>query len=91
MKICVQPSAYLKETRCILEQEELIRVLDKGDFQTEGSWREGNIQDRLQLDEGDPELQILAEEDITYSIYIFISATCVLTFSIYLFHKFFIF
>jgi hypothetical protein len=53
-----------------------------------------NIQDWLELDEGDPGYQLLTEEEIAVVIYffafIFISATYIITFSIYLFSKFFL-
>jgi hypothetical protein len=51
-----------------------------------------NIQDWLQLDEGDPGFQLLTEEEIAaviYFLFIFISSTCITKFSIYLFTKFF--
>jgi hypothetical protein len=50
-----------------------------------------NVQDRLELD-GDLGLQLLTEEEIAtvkFFLFIFISATYVITFSIYLFSKFF--
>jgi uncharacterized protein YehS (DUF1456 family) len=44
-----------------------------------------NIQDWLQLDEGDPGFQLLTEEEIAAVIFlfIFISTTYITTFSIY--------
>jgi hypothetical protein len=49
---------------------------------------QANIQDWLQLDEGDPEVQLLTEEEIAAVIFfIFISTT--FQFSIYLLPKFF--
>jgi hypothetical protein len=53
-----------------------------------------NIQDWLQLDEGDPGFQLLKEEEITAVIVfllIFISTTYIIKFSFYLFSKFFFF
>jgi hypothetical protein len=48
-----------------------------------------NIQDCLQLDEGDPGFQLLAKEEIAALIHIFllifISTTYIITFSIFLF------
>jgi hypothetical protein len=55
---------------------------------------EGNIQDWLELDEGDPGFQLLTEEEITAVIlflFILISTTYIIKFSIYLFSKFFVF
>jgi hypothetical protein len=51
-----------------------------------------NIQDWLELDEGDPGFQLLTEEEITaviYFLFIFVSTTNIIQFSIYLFSKFF--
>jgi hypothetical protein len=51
-----------------------------------------NIQDWLELDEGDPEFQLLREKEIATVIfsYLFIvtSTTYIIKFSIYLFSKF---
>jgi hypothetical protein len=51
-----------------------------------------NIQDWLQLDEGDPGFQLLTEEDIAavtfFNLFIFISTTYIIKFSIYLFSKY---
>jgi hypothetical protein len=51
-----------------------------------------NIQDFLELDEGDPGFQILTEQEITAVIYlfIFISTSYIITLSIYLFSEFFV-
>jgi hypothetical protein len=52
-----------------------------------------NIQDWLQLDEGDSGFQLLTVEEIAaviFFIFIFISATDIIKFSIYLFSKFFL-
>jgi hypothetical protein len=51
-----------------------------------------NIKDWLELDDGDPGFQLLTEEDIsavTYFLFIFISTTYFIKFSIYLFSNFF--
>jgi hypothetical protein len=51
-----------------------------------------NIQDWLQLDEGDPGFQILTEEEIVsviFFLFIFISTAYIIQFSTYLFSKFF--
>jgi hypothetical protein len=51
-----------------------------------------NIQDWLELDEGDPGFQVLREEEIAaviFSLFIFISTTYIIKFSIYLCSKFF--
>jgi hypothetical protein len=51
-----------------------------------------NIQDWLELDEGDPGFQLLTEEEIAVVflyLFIFIGTTCIITFSIYLFSNFF--
>jgi hypothetical protein len=53
-----------------------------------------NMQDWLELDEGDPGLQLLREEEITaviFFLFIFISPTYIVKFSIYLFPKLFVF
>jgi hypothetical protein len=52
-----------------------------------------NIQDWLELDEGDPGFQILTNEEIAAVIFLFIliSTTYIITFSIYLFSKGFFF
>jgi hypothetical protein len=50
-----------------------------------------NIQDWLQLDQGNPGFQLLIEEDIAaviYFLFIFISSTYIIKLSIYLFSKF---
>jgi hypothetical protein len=50
-----------------------------------------NIQDWLDLDEGDPGFQLLTEEEIAAVIlFIFISTTCIIKFPIYLFSKYFL-
>jgi hypothetical protein len=52
---------------------------------------QGNIQDWLQLDEGDPGFQLLTEEEIAAVIYfsfIFINTAYITKFSIYLFSNF---
>jgi hypothetical protein len=49
-----------------------------------------NIQDWLQLVEGDPGFQLLTEEEIaavTFLLFIFISTTYIIKFSIYLFSE----
>jgi hypothetical protein len=49
---------------------------------------QGNFQDRLELDEGDPRYQLLTEEEIAavmFLLYVSIDNTCVTTFFIYLF------
>jgi hypothetical protein len=49
-----------------------------------------NIQDWLQLDEGDPGFQLLTEEEIAAVIFLFIFiSTTYITFPMYLFSKFF--
>jgi uncharacterized protein YehS (DUF1456 family) len=45
---------------------------------------EENIQDWLKLDEGDPGFQLLPEEEVVAVIFLFISATYIITFFIYL-------
>jgi hypothetical protein len=51
-----------------------------------------NIQDWLQLDEGDPVFQLLTEKEISAMIFLFfINATYIIKFSIYLFSNFFYF
>jgi hypothetical protein len=50
-----------------------------------------NIQVWLETDEGDPGFQILADEEIAtmiFCLFIFISTTYIIKFSIYLFSKF---
>jgi hypothetical protein len=50
-----------------------------------------NIQDWLQLDEGDPGFQLLTEEEIAaviFYLFIFISTAYIIKFFIYLFSKF---
>jgi hypothetical protein len=52
-----------------------------------------NMQDWLELDEGDPGFQILTEEEIAagfFFLFIFISTTYIIRFFIYLFSKFFL-
>jgi hypothetical protein len=59
-------------------------VLRAGETET----TQENIQDWLELDEGDPGFQLLAEEEITaanFFLFIFISTAYIITFSIYLF------
>jgi hypothetical protein len=52
--------------------------------------RQGNIQDWLQLDEGDPGFQLVTEEEFAaVIIVIFISITYIIKRSIYLFPKLF--
>jgi hypothetical protein len=52
-----------------------------------------NIRDWLQLDEGDPGFQLLTEEEIAavifFHLFIFISTTYIIKFSVYLFSKYF--
>jgi hypothetical protein len=51
-----------------------------------------NIQDWLELDKGDTGFQLLTEEEIAaviFFLFIFISTTYIIKFSIYLFSKFF--
>jgi hypothetical protein len=50
-----------------------------------------NIKDWLGLDEGDPGFQFLTKEEIVAVIFlfIFVSTTYIIKFSIYLFYKFF--
>jgi hypothetical protein len=51
-----------------------------------------NIQDRLELDEGDPGFQLLTEEEVAAVIFFllfFIGTAYVIKFPIYLFYKFF--
>jgi hypothetical protein len=51
-----------------------------------------NIQDLLELDEGDTGFQLLTEEEIAaviFFLFIIISTTYIIIFSIYLFSKFF--
>jgi hypothetical protein len=52
-----------------------------------------NIRDWLQLDEGGPGFQLLTEEEIAavifFLLFIFITTVYIITFSIYMFHKFF--
>jgi hypothetical protein len=65
-KFCSQLSTYFKKTRGIYEQE----GLEQEDFQTElraageTETSQENIQDWLQLGEGDPGFQLLAVEEI---------------------------
>jgi hypothetical protein len=50
-----------------------------------------NIQDWLELDEGDPGFQLQTEEEIAvviFFLFLFISTTYIIKFSIYLFSKF---
>jgi hypothetical protein len=50
-----------------------------------------NIQDWLELDEGDPGFQLLTEEGIVaviFFLFIFISTTYIIKFFVYLFSKF---
>jgi hypothetical protein len=69
--------------------------LEQEDFQTvlrafgETETTQENIQDCIVLDEGDPGFQLLTEEQISAVIilYIFISTTYIIKFSIYLFSK----
>jgi hypothetical protein len=52
-----------------------------------------NIQDWLQLDEGDPGFQLLTEEEIAtgiFYLFIFISTAYIIKFPIYLFSNFFL-
>jgi hypothetical protein len=42
-----------------------------------------NIQDWLELDEGDPGFQLLIREEIAAVIFFFISTTYIITFSLY--------
>jgi hypothetical protein len=48
---------------------------------------QGNIQDWLQLDEGDPGFQFLTEEEIAAAIFssIFVSTACIIKLSFHLF------
>jgi hypothetical protein len=68
-------STYFKETHCILEQE----GLEQEDFQTvlraagETETKQEDIQDWLELDEGDPGFQLLTEEEIAAVIFLFSS------------------
>jgi hypothetical protein len=50
-----------------------------------------NIQDWLQLDEGDAKFLLLTEEEIAAVLFISISTTCTIKFSIYLFSAGFFF
>jgi hypothetical protein len=50
----------------------------------------GNIQDWLQLREGDPQLELLVEEGVAVVMYsVFICTAYIIKFSIYLFSKLF--
>jgi hypothetical protein len=55
--------------------------------------KQENIQDWLQLDEGDPGFQLLREEEIAAVIFIYFFSSAlyiyIINFSIYLFPKFF--
>jgi hypothetical protein len=73
---------------------------NKRDFQTvlraagETETTQENIQDWLELDEGDPGFQLLTEEEIAAVIFLlftFISTAYIIKFSIYLFSKGFFF
>jgi hypothetical protein len=63
-------STYFKKTRGVQEQEDFQTVL-RAAGETETT--QENIQDWLQLDEGDPGLQLLTEEEIAAVIFFYLS------------------
>jgi hypothetical protein len=72
-----------------LEQEDFHTVL-RAAGETETT--QENIQDWLELGDVDRGFQLLTEEEIAtviFLLFIFISTTCIIKFSIYLFPKFF--
>jgi hypothetical protein len=60
-KLCSQLSTRFKETHGFHEQEDFQTVLRAA---AETDTTQENIQDCLQLDEGDPGFQLLTEEEI---------------------------
>jgi hypothetical protein len=50
-----------------------------------------NIKDWVELDEGNPGFQHLTGRNCSSVLFFFISTTCIIQFSIYLFSKFFFF
>jgi hypothetical protein len=65
-QLCSRLSTYFKKTHGIYKQEEFQTVSRAGG---ETEITQENIQDWLELDEGDPEFQLLTEEEIAAVIF----------------------